>query len=303
MHRLTIEETTGDKMHNNHIIDNVNNDLIMNNYTFSQKYYLNLINKWVDPYPKPVVKKQDGIRVVREDLITGTKVRGASALVDVINEDTLVYVQPRVGLAGVSLLDVAEKYNKKVVLFMPSSKKISDHQACCIERGAKPKFKRIAAMPNLNLAAKQWAEENNAYFIPLGLKHELVTAGIIKTAMQIKAPDKCYIAISTGVLSRALQIAWPNTEFVSVAVSRNLKHGELGRSSVISDSLLFQKSEDLSNLPPFPTVPTYDGKVWKYIPKNSDEDILFWNVGAEPELINKNLYKYIDSYRDWHDTH
>ena len=182
---------------------------------------------------------------------------------------------------------------------MPSSKKISDHQACCIERGAKPKFKRIAAMPNLNLAAKQWAENNDAYFIPLGLKHKIVTAGIVKTAMQIKAPSKCYIAISTGVLSRALQIAWPNTKFVSVAVSRNLKHGELGRSEVISDSLLFQKAEDFSNLPPFPTVPTYDGKVWKHIPKNTNEDILFWNVGAEPELINKKLYEQVDSYRDW----
>jgi len=286
-------------MHNNHIVDGINKDLLMDNYTYSQHHYLHLARNWTDPYPKPIVKKHDGIRVVREDLITGTKVRGASALVSTIEQDTLVYVQPRVGLAGVSLLDVAEKYNKKVVLFMPSSKKISDHQACCIERGAKPKFKRIAAMPNLNLAAKQWAENNDAYFIPLGLKHKIVTAGIVKTAMQIKAPNKCYIAISTGVLSRALQIAWPNTEFVSVAVSRNLKHGELGRSEVISDSLLFQKAEDLSNLPPFPTVPTYDGKVWKYIPKNTNEDILFWNVGAEPELINKKLYEQIDSYRDW----
>lgn len=286
-------------MHNNHIIDGINKDLLMNNYTYSQHYYLHLARNWTDPYPKPVVKQHDGIRVVREDIITGTKVRGASALVSTVEEDTLVYVQPRVGLAGVSLLDVAEKYNKKVVLFMPSSKRISDHQACCIERGAKPMFHRIAAMPNLNKLAQTWAEKNNAYFIPLGLKHELVTAGIVKTAMQIKAPKKCYIAISTGVLARALQIAWPETEFISVAVSRNLKHGELGRSKVISDSLLFQKAEDFSNLPPFPTVPTYDGKVWKYIPKNSGEDILFWNVGAEPELINKNLYQYIDSYRDW----
>jgi len=289
--------------HNNHILDGINKDLILDNYNYSQTYYLNLVKNWKDPYKKPIIKNHEGVRVVREDLITGTKVRGASALISNIENNTLVYVQPRVGLAGVSLLDVAEKYNKKVVLFMPSSKKISDHQACCIERGAQPIFHRIAAMPNLNKIAQRWAKDNNAYFIPLGLKHELVTAGIIKTALKIKAPKKCYIAISTGVLSRALQIAWPKTEFISVAVSRNLKDGELGRSNVVSEPLVFQKQEKDDNLPPFPTVPTYDGKVWKYIPKNTNEDILFWNVGAEPKLINKNLYKSINSYRNWNETY
>ena len=52
-------------------------------------------------------------------------------------------------------------------------------------------------------------------------------------------------------------------------------------------------------MPPFPTIDTYDGKVWKYIPKNTDRDILFWNVGQEPILQNKNLADTIDSYRDW----
>jgi glutathione synthase/RimK-type ligase-like ATP-grasp enzyme len=39
--------------------------------------------------------------------------------------------------------------------------------------------------------------------------------------------------------------------------------------------------------------------VWKYIPKNSDKDILFWNVGAEPVLEDETIYDRIDSYRDW----
>ena len=70
----------------------------------------------------------------------------------------------RSGLAGVSILDAAKRHNKKVVLFMPSSKRVSLHQACCIEQGAVPIFKRIAAMPNLNKYAKEWAEENSSYF-------------------------------------------------------------------------------------------------------------------------------------------
>jgi hypothetical protein len=77
-------------MHNNHIIDGINKDLLMDSYTYSQNYYLHLVRNWTDPYPKPIVKQHDGIRVVREDSITGTKVRGASALVNTVEQDTLI---------------------------------------------------------------------------------------------------------------------------------------------------------------------------------------------------------------------
>ena len=174
------------------------------------------------------------------------------------------------------------------------------HQACCIERGCEYEFHRIAAMPNLNLIAKKWADQHeNAFFVPLGLKHELVTAGIVKVASKIKEPDEVYTATSTGVLTRALQIAWPNAKFTSVCVSRNMKAGELGVAEPISEPLAFTASEKKENLPPFPNIDTYDGKVWKYIPKNSDKDILFWNVGAEPVLEDETIYDRIDSYRDW----
>lgn len=240
--------------------------------------------------------------MVRDDDLVGSKVRGGDCLISTLPEniDTIVYVQPRTGLAGVSLLDVAKRHGKKVKLFMPSSKRISVHQACCIERGCDYDFYRIAAMPNLNLIAKKWADQNpNAFFVPLGLKHELVTAGFVKVASKIKEPDEVYLATSTGVLTRALQIAWPNAKFTSVCVSRNMKAGELGVAEPISEPLAFQAPEKTHNLPPFPNIATYDGKVWKYIPKNSDKDILFWNVGGEPELLDDSIYDNINSYRDW----
>jgi hypothetical protein len=182
---------------------------------------------------------------------------------------------------------------------MPASKKISLHQACCIERGAIPMFKRIAAMPNLNKAAADWAKENGAFFVPLGLRHELVTAGIVKVASKIPAPEEVYVAISTGVLSRALQIAWPKAKFNCVAVARNLKAGELGRAQVISEPLDFQDAEKPENLPPFPTVNTYDGKVYKYVPKYSGRDIIFWNVGTEPVLRDQTIYDRVNSNVKW----
>lgn len=287
--------------HDNHVVDGINKD-IHPLYGDPQSYYLDLAKDWEDPYGIPTVTTHDGIRVVRDDLLVGSKVRGGDCLISSLPDhiDTIVYVQPRTGLAGVSILDVAKRHNKKVMLFMPSSKKISHHQACCIEQGCDYSFHRIAAMPNLNLIAKKWADERpNAFFVPLGLKHEMVTAGIVKTAMKIPEPEEVYTATSTGVLTRGLQIAWPNAKFTSVCVSRNMKAGELGRAEPISEPLAFTAHEKVENLPPFPNIDTYDGKVWKYIPKNSNRDILFWNVGKEPTLKDETLYEQIDSYRDW----
>ena len=288
--------------HNNHVEDGFNIDVGMMQPEEAKEYYLDLAQFWTDPNPAPRIVEHEGIRVVRDDDLVGSKVRGGDCLISSLPRhiDTIVYVQPRTGLAGVSILDVAKRHNKAVRLFMPSSKRISHHQACCIEQGAEASFHRIAAMPNLNKIAKEWADKKeNAFFVPLGLKHRMVTAGIVKVASQIKEPEQVWVATSTGVLTRSLQIAWPNAEFVSVAVSRNMKAGELGRARVISEKKAFTAHESKENLPPFPNIDTYDGKVWKYIPKHSDKDILFWNVGKEPVLHDDTLYETTDSYRKW----
>lgn len=291
--------------HDNHVVDGKHIELDK----FGAQWFKDVTANWEDPLPPPILTVHDDIVVVRDDLINGSKCRFADLLVQSIKEDTLVYVQPRVGLAGVSILNIAKRYGKKVVLFMPSSKEISHHQAVCIERGAIPKFRRIAAMPNLNAIAKDWAEKNGAKFIPLGLKHELVVACAAKVARNIildkdeDQPDVCFVATSTGVLVRGLQIGWDKTQFYSVTVARNMKSGELGRATPIIEPLEFAQAEKKDNLPPFETVRTYDAKVWKYAKEykqqNPNAKVWMWNVGKDPELLDPSIVGRIDSERAW----
>ena len=175
--------------HDKHVIDGKNKDIDCD---------LEALKDWKDPYPI-YVREHEGIKVVRDDLMEGSKARFGDYFFSQIKEDTVVYVQPRVGLAGVALLELAKKYNKKVVLFMPASKKMSDHQAIVIERGAIPKFRRIAAMPVLNKYARDYAMDTKACFIPLGLYHPLVVAGAASVARNIReqygTPERVYCAI------------------------------------------------------------------------------------------------------------
>lgn len=283
--------------HDNHTDSDLNQDLVDKDL----QYYLDLIGDYKSPYPDPVVIEHEGVRVVRDDLISGSKCRGGDLLMSRVKEDTVVYCQPRFGAAGPSILDVCKRHGKKVVLFMPACKKISQHQMVCIERGAIPKFVKIAAMPNLNSYAKKWAEENGAYFIPLGLKSPLVTAGLIQAALTIPEPEEVWSVISTGVLTRSLQIAWPNAKFYATAVARNIKAGERGIATLNSAPEAFVKPVKGDDIPPFPCILEYDAKCWRYIPKNTDRDILMWNVAKDFELNDDTLWQRVNSQREWRD--
>jgi hypothetical protein len=259
---------------------------------YTRDEYLEMVRDFKSSFPTPVVEEYDGIKVVREDLITvGSKARAGEALIANCESDTIVYVQPRFGFAGVSLTELCKKYDKKLVLFMPSSKEVSEHQAYCIENGCETHFHRIAAMPNLNRIAQAYAKETGSFFIPLGLKHPLVSAMIIKTAIEIPEPDSFWTAFSTGVLNRALQKAWPNSKAYGLAVSRNVQDGEKGRATIVGHYQDF--AQDSKIKPPFPSASNYDAKVWEYL-KPGD---LFWNVAGN---LKSNLNKQsIKSYREW----
>jgi hypothetical protein len=266
----------------------VNKDLIER----TREDYLKTVRDFKSSYQAPVIEEVAGVTVVREDLLEcGGKARLGEALIASVKEKTIVYVQPRYGFAAISLVDLCKKYNKKLVLFMPSSKQVSDHQAFTIEHGAEPHFYRVAAMKNLNSIAKLWARQHGGFFIPLGLDHPLVTAMIVKTASEIREPSSFWTAVSTGVLTRGLQIAWPNATAYGVAVSRNIQDGERGSCKVISSYYSFE--QDSRDRPPFPSASNYDAKVWEYL---IDGD-LFWNVAGEVKpTIDKSTIK---SERQW----
>jgi hypothetical protein len=288
--------------HNNHTKSSYNQDL---NLAYPNRdSWLELAGDWKDPFPAPIIKEHDGFNVVREDLMGfGSKCRFGDILVSTCQSDTLVYVQPRYGFAGISLAYLAKKYNKKLVLFSPSQKEISDHQAICIERGADMRFRRIAAMPNLNKIAADWARENNAFFIPLGLRHELVTAAAVKVAYDLAQehgePKEVWHAISTGVLGRALQIAWPNAEFNGVAVARNIKDGERGRATIWSHPKEFSQNVSDEFIPPFPSALNYDAKAWEFMVKHGREGAWFWNVGGNPKPESEETKLLTNSQREW----
>lgn len=276
----------------------------------NREYYLDLAKDWTDESPAPDIRPFEGF-TLWDDSTTGvgTKGRWGDLLFSQIQTDEVVYVQPRVGWAGISLSALAKKYDKKLTLFMPSSKRVSEHQLVCIERGAKPVFRRIAAMPVLNKYAKDYADEVGATFVPFGLDHELVVAAGVKSTLQQwgdkPEPKDVVSVISTGVLTRSLQIAFPNANFHGIAVARNLHKGEVGRANAVSYHKAFlqdaDKAKQYGKL--IDSAPNYDMKGIEYtleqridIPRSPDT--LVWNVAGDIRP-QKLTHEDVDSFREW----
>jgi hypothetical protein len=270
--------------------------------------YLELTKDFKSSFGDFNVVKSNGFNIIDESQScpVGYKARSGEFLIQRLVEQgvkELVYVQPRRGFAGISLSWLCKRYGLSLTLIMPSSKEISDHQALCIEYGAKPLFLRIAAMPNANVMAKKYAQKTGAYYIPLGLNHKDVIAGGVRSVYDYfkdkEKPLNMWSVISTGVLTRTLQIALPYTNFNSVAVARNIQQGELGHSKFFSYHKPFNSKSDL--IPSeFNCENSYDSKGWDYMNKYGEQGDWFFSVAGEAPMptIEKKL---VHSYRDWND--
>lgn len=278
----------------------------------TREYYLELAGDWVDELPSAFV---DGTTMAGRSLWDdsqsgmGTKGRWGDLLVQRIEADELVYVAPRVGWAGISLARLAKKHGKRLTLFMPACKAVAPHQLVAIEEGASPIFRRIAAMPVLNKYAREYAEAKpGAAFVPFGLEHELVTAAAVKSVEQHFGewyPSDVVSVVSTGVLTRSLQVAWPRTRFWGVAVARNLHDGEVGLAQVVSYHRAFQQpAEHARRLSEFvDSAWNYDMKGFEYVmtgqvPVPQTPSALIWNVAGEahPQHLTP---ADVDSQREW----
>ena len=264
-------------------------------------YYLEMTKDYKPDFEFKL-KQAEGFNIIDDgEFQYGSKAKMGDFMISQVKEDALVYVAPRTGYAPYSLTYLAKKYNKKLILFMPASKEASEHQLRVIEDGATPIFLKTPAMPTINAWAKDFAKKIGAKYLPFGLKHEQVVAGGVKIfheAFKDKIIPNMWTVFSTGVLSRTLQIALPNTNFNAVAVARNVQPGELGRAKFYTYHKEFLKEADIAT--PFDCIKTYDAKGWDYMKRYGHLKDWFWNVARnmpKPTIKASD----IDSQREWGD--
>jgi hypothetical protein len=114
-----------------------------------------------------------------------------------------------------------------------------------------------------------------------GLDHPVVIDEVARIASSLPIqPKEVWSCISSGVLSRGLQKAWPDAKVYGVRVGHNTTDRERGRAEIFLSKYKFTQKCKAVEKPPFPSSDYYDSKVWSFIKEHASNDALFWNVGA-----------------------
>ena len=253
--------------------------------------YLKLIEDWEDPNPNPVIEVHEGINVVRDDLLgVGSKVRFIDYFIGHENENKDVqewcYASPATGFAQISLPKVCGRYGKKAVLFEAKRniENLHDYQKKCLELGGDIRWVKFGMLSVTQSKARKYCEEDPIHrkILPSGFVHDTVIASIIKVARDLPInPKEVWTVGGSGTVNRGLQLAFPEAEVHIVQVGYDIK--DIGNAIFHESKYKFDESVEEEELPPFPSVSTYDAKCWEPMIdwyKNHDKkgEVLFWNV-------------------------
>jgi hypothetical protein len=240
---------------------------------------------WTDPNPAPVLEEHDGFVVVRDDLLpAGSKIRFADALVRMnphINE--WVYGSaPRWGFGPVSAAFVCQKYGVKFTCFLAESKAKHPNYYKMLDYGANIIEVPVGFLAVTEAKARDYAADDfmNRRVLPIGLEHPSVLASIVKVAIALPTPKRFWTTGSSGTLNRGLQYAWPDAEAHVLSVGHKMSRREIGRAILHTTPLKFPQHPKKQDLPPFPCVPEYEGKLWKLMKEEAQPGDLFWNVAG-----------------------
>ena len=231
--------------------------------------------------PKPVIKEYDGIKVVRDDLLNGgTKRRAFTIYVKSKPEiDEFVYASPRQGYAQLSLAYACRDLGKKCTVTVPQGERYWLTNKA-VEVGANIIEVPMGYLTNIQAKAKKYCFDNGAHLIPFGGDHPVIIEAMTQTALSLNVnPTEVWTVMSSGVLSRGLQAAWPNAKVYGVRIGHNTTRREQGRAETFKSDYKFHQECKEPERPPFPSSLTYDSKAWTFIKEHAGKDSLFWNVG------------------------
>jgi len=244
-------------------------------------------------FPKLIIEQYNGFHVVRDDLLEGgSKRRFVDRLIrEEIEEGAEEFVYggcPANGYAQLSLTLQAKAYGKKAVFFMAkrSLDNLHPYQQQALDYGADIRWVPNGMLQVTKARAREYYYENpkKRRLLPLGLEEKRVMEDIRDLAKTIEIDYNIRISEiwsvgSSGTLTRGLQMAFPEKDVHVVSVGHTMKQNEVGRANLYKSKYKFTQEVKSEDMPPFPSVPTYDAKAWCVMREHAKPNALFWNVG------------------------
>jgi hypothetical protein len=252
--------------------------------------YDKYIHKILNPPLEIKMEKLDDGRIfniVRDDvLIGGTKQRIMGAIILANPDcDEFVYAGPFQGYAQVALAYVAKLLNKKATLFLSESgplTKVAQHH----NPNVKIIVLKYANLKKLKSKSEIYSSKDNICLLPFGLytkEYFRLLANQIKSVLpnNFEHPKTMWLVAGSATILNALYLLFPKTYFNIVQVGKKIWPDQMDESRTtlyISDEKFWEIAK---KQPPYPTVKTYDAKLWKYVLKYGKSGDYVWNVAKD----------------------
>jgi hypothetical protein len=225
-------------------------------------------------FQPPVVELLDGRLIVRDDLLPGgTKCRGLAGMLTPGVE--YAYASPAEGFAQIALAITAAQLGAAATIFVAKRNAPHARTAAALAAGAKVIQVPHGYLSNVQAKARAYCDAMGARLLPFGLDCEEFLAGMAAAARGLGLnPPEVWCTAGSGVLTRAMQRAWPEAVHHAVAVGRK---PDVGRAIMHEAPEAF--AANAKEPPPFPSCGNYDAKAWRFF-REAPPGALFWNVAA-----------------------
>jgi hypothetical protein len=228
-----------------------------------------------DHLPAPVIERRGDLMVVRDDLLAGgTKVRALPALLTGARE--FVYASPVYGYAQIALAYAAARAGLRATIFCAQRTVLHPRTREAQRAGARIVQVPVGYLTVVRARARTYCAVSGARLLPFGLDAPEVLDALATVARGLPVdPPEVWTVAGSGVLTRALQQAWPRAAFHAVRIGAA---PDVGRARLYVAPEAFE--QDAQAPPPFPSCRNYDAKAWRFIRAHAAPGALFWNVAG-----------------------
>ena len=222
--------------------------------------------------------------VVRDDYLpAGTKQRALALYLDTFPEyNEFIYVSPPNGYAQVALAYVANILGKHGTIIVSKLPRQTDLTQKAIDLGATV-IEKPGGMKVLREYANNYIKNKpKTKILPFGLDDQVyinLLASQIREKWPIeRQPTVFWLVAGSGTILRALHKVFPSAFYNIVQVGKEVYPDIVDR---INHKLYIAPEhfkDDAKQLPPYPSVSTYDAKLWQFAQQYGKSGDYIWNV-------------------------
>lgn len=229
--------------------------------------------------------------VFRDDkLIGGTKQRAIVSYMESNPAKKFIYAGPTTGYAQVALAYAASLTNKKAILYLTKQTPRTNLTSYALTFNSV----ELHEIPNANLKqlqhkAEEYHKKNkDTHMFSFGGYDEVYMKellNMLKKSMPKDLlknnPKRIWLVGGSATITNVLYKLFPKSNFVIVQVGKKIWPDQIDekRTKLIISDEKFNKVAQYQ--PPYPTVATYDAKLWKYFIDDPQEGDYIWNVGKD----------------------